>query len=130
MSAKRKFHDLPKVTDVSSKSTQDRFESTEEFLKFVSNDVIGNDYEFDSPFGKRKVTYCDYIASGKALKSIENYIQHKILPSYGNTHTTTTVTSLQSSMFLQEARFVSIQIFNIEQFKVKINVYFLHILMA
>ena len=108
MSAKRKFHDLPKVSDVSAKSTEEKFENTEEFLKFVSNDVIGNDYEFDSPFGKRKVTYCDYIASGKALKSIESYINDNILPSYGNTHTTTTVTSLQSSMFLQEARFVII----------------------
>ena len=45
------------------------------------------------------VVYCDYTASGRSLKFIEDYIMTQILPSYGSTHTTTSVTSLQTTLF-------------------------------
>ncbi|KAL1110422.1 hypothetical protein AAG570_007953, partial [Ranatra chinensis] len=50
------------------------------------------------------VVYCDYTASARALKFIEEYITNEVLPYYGNTHTTTTITSMQSTLFRQEAR--------------------------
>ena len=37
---------------------------------------------------------------------IEDYIRDNVLPEYGNTHTTTTVTSLQTTLFRHEARWV------------------------
>lgn len=46
----------------------------------------------------------DYTASGKALSCIEDYITNEVLPCYGNTHTTTSVTSLQTTLFRHEAR--------------------------
>ena len=33
-------------------------------------------------------------------------MQDEVLPHYGNTHTTTSVTSLQTTLFRHEARFV------------------------
>jgi selenocysteine lyase/cysteine desulfurase len=45
------------------------------------------------------VAYCDYTASGRSLQFIEDYILREVLPSYGNTHTTTSITSLQSTLF-------------------------------
>ena len=36
---------------------------------------------------------------------IEDYIRKQVLPLYGNTHTTTTVTSLQTTLFRHEARY-------------------------
>jgi len=45
------------------------------------------------------VVYCDYAASGKSLQFIEDYILREVLPVYGNTHTTTNVTSLQSTLY-------------------------------
>lgn len=45
------------------------------------------------------VVYCDYTASGRSLQFIEDYILHEVLPCYGNTHTTTSITSLQSTLF-------------------------------
>jgi len=45
------------------------------------------------------VVYCDYAASGKSLQFIEDYILKEVLPVYGNTHTTTNVTSLQSTLY-------------------------------
>ena len=41
-----------------------------------------------------------------SLKFIEDYIEEEVLPDYGNTHTTTNVTSLQTTLFRHEARFV------------------------
>ncbi|ESO93844.1 hypothetical protein LOTGIDRAFT_104877 [Lottia gigantea] len=73
-------------------------------MKYVRDNIIGNDHVFKSPFGLRKVLYLDYIASGRGLKFIEDYIQKQVLPEYANTHTTTSVTSLQTSLFRQQAR--------------------------
>lgn len=50
------------------------------------------------------VIYCDYIASGRSLSFIEDFIYSEVLPNYGNTHTMTSVTSLQTTMFRHEAR--------------------------
>ena len=71
---------------------------------FIDSNVIGKQYEFDSPFGKRQVIYCDYTASGKPLHCIESYIMNQVLPTYGNTHTTTSITSAQTTVFRDEAR--------------------------
>ena len=71
---------------------------------FIDENLIGKHHEFDSPFGKRQVIYCDYTASGKPLQCIESFIMDKVLPTYGNTHTTTSITSVQTTTFRDEAR--------------------------
>jgi len=73
-------------------------------MAYIDHNVIGRNLEFTSPFGTRQQVYCDYTASGKSLQFIENYILTEVLPSYGNTHTTTSVTSLQTTLFRHEAR--------------------------
>ena len=57
--------------------------------------MIGADAAFCGPFGVRPVVYCDYVASGRPLSFVEEFIQTDVLPLYSNTHTTTTVTSMQ-----------------------------------
>ncbi|GAV08026.1 hypothetical protein RvY_17784 [Ramazzottius varieornatus] len=76
----------------------------EALLPYISRSIIGKDLAFTSPFGTRNVLYCDYTASGKSLSFIEDYIRNEVLPHYGSTHTTTTVSSLQTTMFKDEAR--------------------------
>ncbi|XP_066919194.1 uncharacterized protein [Clytia hemisphaerica] len=73
-------------------------------LQYINNNVIGKDKLFNGAFGDRRVLYCDYTASGRSLKFIEDYISENVLPHYGNTHTSTSITSLQTSMFRQESR--------------------------
>ena len=43
----------------------------------------------------------------RAVKFIEDYIRNEVLPYYGNTHTTTTISSLQTSMLRNEAKYVT-----------------------
>uniref|UniRef100_T1JEL5 tRNA(Ile)-lysidine/2-thiocytidine synthase N-terminal domain-containing protein n=1 Tax=Strigamia maritima TaxID=126957 RepID=T1JEL5_STRMM len=101
----RKFYDISSVYD--EKSGKNALKTTTDATKlinYVENNVIGRNYTFIGPFGRRKVVYCDFTASGKSLEFIENYVKNEVLPSYGNTHTTTTVTALQSTLFRHEAR--------------------------
>ena len=73
-------------------------------VKSLRESLIGHHGGFTGPFGKRPVTYCDYIASGRGVTFIEDFISRKVLPFYANTHTTTTVTALQTTLFRDEAR--------------------------
>lgn len=59
------------------------------FRKFREN-IIGNDKEFDTPFGRKKMIYADWIASGRLYTPIEDRMRDVVAPYIGNTHTETT----------------------------------------
>ena len=77
---------------------------TADLLETVRKGVLGDGCEFDGPFGPRPIVYADHTASGRALRFVESYIAEHVLPLYGNTHTTTSVTGRQSTLFRTEAR--------------------------
>lgn len=52
-------------------------------ITWLRSQIVGSDIEFDSPFGSRKITYCDYTASGRFLHIIEDYLRVHVLPYYG-----------------------------------------------
>ncbi|XP_078658655.1 uncharacterized protein LOC144904007 isoform X1 [Branchiostoma floridae x Branchiostoma belcheri] len=79
-------------------------QATPDLMKYVNDNVIGRDKIIIGPYGPREVTYCDYVASGRSLKFIEDYIREEVLPLYGNTHTSTSTVSLQTSAFREQAR--------------------------
>jgi selenocysteine lyase/cysteine desulfurase len=67
----------------------------------------------NNPIGGRKtMLYADWTASGRALAPVEDYVRAEVLPMYANTHTTTSVSGLQSTCFRQEARQVIAQACN------------------
>ena len=70
----------------------------------IRGSVLGDGCEFEGPFGPRPIVYADHTASGRSLGFIESYITEHVLPLYGNTHTTTSVTGRQSTLFRAEAR--------------------------
>jgi len=45
------------------------------------------------------VVYCDYTASGRSLQFLEDYIVKEVLPCLGDTRASTSICSLQSSLF-------------------------------
>ncbi|KAG4391471.1 hypothetical protein GLYMA_05G191100v4 [Glycine max] len=79
-------------------------ESVEEKLHWLRSQIIGNDAEFDSPFGKRKVVYADHTASGRSLHYNENFIIKHLLPFYGNTHTCDSYVGSRTTKMVHEAR--------------------------
>jgi hypothetical protein len=80
------------------------FDSTERLFDLIAHSEIGHNERFYSPFGLRRVVYCDHTASGRSLNFFEDFIRNQVLPDYGNTHTTSSVTALQTTLFRTEAR--------------------------
>ncbi len=70
----------------------------------IRDSVIGKDHEAGGPFGFRLVTYADYTASGRSLRFIEDFISEHVLPFYANTHTESSSTGLQTTLFREDAR--------------------------
>jgi len=54
--------------------------------------IIGIDQEFTSPYGKKKIIYGDWIASGRLYRPIEDLLTNRFGPFVGNTHTETSET--------------------------------------
>ncbi|MHA7773461.1 aminotransferase class V-fold PLP-dependent enzyme [Roseibium sp. M-1] len=49
--------------------------------------LIGEGATISGPFGERELIYADYVASGRALRQIEDFVLEEILPVYANSHT-------------------------------------------
>lgn len=76
----------------------------EEKLFWLRSQIIGNDVEFKSPFGRQKLVYADHTASGRSLHFIENFIINHILPFYGNTHTCDSYVGSKTTKMVHESR--------------------------
>lgn len=61
------------------------------FLPFRNN-IIGIDAVFESPYGKQKLVYADWIASGRLYHPIEEKLARQFGPMVGNTHSESTET--------------------------------------
>lgn len=73
-------------------------------MKYVHENLVGSHAMVQSPFGNKRMTYADYTASGRSLYMIENYISKYVLGYYGNTHTSTSFASMQTSQFREDAK--------------------------
>ncbi len=61
------------------------------FEKFRKN-TIGYNQEYVSPYGKKRMVYADWVASGRLYRPIEKRIMNEIGPYVANTHTETSET--------------------------------------
>lgn len=77
-------------TILSSKQTAEQ--TLEDFFGSIREKVIGQDQYFDGPYGRKRIVYADWTASGRLYGPIEELLTHHIGPFVGNTHTETTVT--------------------------------------
>lgn len=97
------FHSFEDSDDILCTSRKSALESY--FSSFRKN-VIGQQQVFTSPFGRKKIVYADWTASGRAYQPIEEFIQKEILPFVGNTHTETTITGTLMSKAYEEAKVI------------------------
>jgi len=72
------------------------------FEQFRTN-TIGHDLEYDTPYGRQKLIYADWIASGRLYKPIEDRLTNDIGPFIGNTHTETSETGTSMTKAYHEA---------------------------
>ncbi|HEY0092642.1 MAG TPA: aminotransferase class V-fold PLP-dependent enzyme [Flavobacterium sp.] len=75
------------------------------FEKFRQN-IIGIEQEFDSPFGRKKIIYTDWTASGRLYRPIEEKLVNEFGPFVANTHTETTVSGTAMTMAYHESRHI------------------------
>lgn len=73
-------------------------------IKYIDDNVIGKEKSFCGPFGRRKVVYCDYNGSGRALHWIEEYIARDVLPTHATLCTSLSHTSGQSDIYRSESK--------------------------
>ena len=64
----------------------------EKHFDHFRKNIVGIDEEFRTPYGKKKMVYADWIASGRLYGPVEERIVKQIGPYIGNTHTETTET--------------------------------------
>lgn len=67
----------------------------ENYFKPFRDNIIGIDQYFDSPYGRKKILYADWIASGRLYKPIEERFMNVIGPFVANTHTEATETGIR-----------------------------------
>lgn len=97
----RQFGERVPERDFVGKNEQN---DADKMLQWVQKNEIGKDEIIETPFGKRQLLYCDYSASARAFRPIEDYLISEVLPLYGNTHSSVTVTAEQTTLFVHEAR--------------------------
>lgn len=76
----------------------------EGYFQQFRNNIIGIDQEFISPFGKQKIVYTDWIASGRLYRPIEEKLMNDFGPFVANTHTETTVSGTLMTLAYHKAR--------------------------
>ena len=75
----------------------------EDYFTSFRKNIIGIDQTFISPFGKKKIVYADWIASGRIYKPIEDKLNNMIFPFVANTHTETSTTGATMSLAMNKA---------------------------
>lgn len=66
--------------------------------------LIGENVRISGPRGRMPLLYADYVASGRALRQIEDFVMDHVLPFYANTHTETSYCGAYSTQLREAAR--------------------------
>ncbi len=66
--------------------------------------IIGEGVMIPGAGGDVPLVYADYVASGRALRVVEDFVAAHVLPFYANTHTDASFTGAYSTRLREEAR--------------------------
>ena len=91
---------------ISSKKSVQINSSLEQYFQKFRAHIIGVDQEFVSPFGRKKIIYTDWTASGRLYRPIEEKLANEFGPFVANTHTETTVSGTAMTKAYHEAKHI------------------------
>ena len=74
-------------------------------LNQLKKEILGSNSTFETPYGKRLITYADYTASGKPLKFLEKYLLD-LEKFYANSHTEDDVTGEAMTTLLHKSEHI------------------------
>lgn len=86
--------------------------------------TVGYDAEVNTVFGRKRLYYCDYTASGRLYRPIERRIANDFGPLVGNTHTESNITGTTMTVAYHHARNIIKRHVNAGAHDVLINVGF------
>lgn len=84
--------------------SEEKISSLETYFTPFRNNIVGIDQHFDSPFGRKKIIYTDWTASGRLYAPIEEKLLNEFGPFVANTHTETSVMGTAMTKAYLEAR--------------------------
>ncbi|QDG78256.1 aminotransferase class V-fold PLP-dependent enzyme [Labrenzia sp. PHM005] len=73
-------------------------------LERLRSGVIGDGITIEGPFGPKALIYADYVASGRALRQIEEFVMEEVLPVYANSHTEASYCGMTMTRMREAAR--------------------------
>lgn len=78
--------------------------SLEQYFSQFRKEIIGINQTFASPYGEQNLVYCDWTASGRLYRPIENKLTNEFGPFVANTHTETSTSGAAMTLAYHEAR--------------------------
>lgn len=78
--------------------------ATQSPINTIRAGLIGEGLSFPGRSAKVPLVYADYVASGRALKQVEQFIQEKVLPYYANPHTVDSFCGAYVNKLREDAR--------------------------
>lgn len=73
-------------------------------LEALRDGLVGRDLPIETPFGTQRLLYADYVASGRALRQVEDFVATEVLPFYANSHTEASFCGSTMTRLREEAR--------------------------
>ena len=70
----------------------------------LSAGLIGEGARIPGLFGDVPLVYADYVASGRAMRQVEDYVIENVLPFYANSHTEASFCGSYITRLRQDAR--------------------------
>lgn len=101
------------MKDIMINSTKET--ALEQYFQQFRKNIIGIEQEFESPFGRKKIIYTDWTASGRLYRPIEEKLMNAFGPFVANTHTETTVSGTAMTKAYHHARNIIKQHVNANQ---------------
>lgn len=74
----------------------------EKYFNSFRRNIVGINSEIETPCGKKKLVYADWIASGRLYKPIEDKLLNRIVPLVGNTHSESSSTGIAMTSAYRE----------------------------